>query len=87
MNNLDILTSSEIGTLIDAKQIELRNWLENIETLEEKKFHYDKSILKLEFKRREILEAIKKARHIRNTIQLDITRLTRRYWDAKRGGL
>jgi peptidoglycan hydrolase CwlO-like protein len=86
-DELDNLSSAEIGNIIDDKNKELSLAIKANDVVVNEDLRYSKAILTLQLKRKDIQQAINKSKSSIKILALEIKSLTNRFWKARHAGL
>jgi len=87
MDNLDKLSSAEIGTLIDQKEQELSKSITDYYTIEQEKLILQKEILEKQTRKKDLEISLSKAGYIVRQININLKFLRSKFWAAKNSGL
>ena len=87
MDNLEKLSSAEIGNIIDEKEKELSGVITNYYTIEQEKLTLQKEILEKQTVKKDLEIALSKAAHTLRQLNIELKLLKSKFWANKNSGL
>ncbi len=86
MDNLDNLSSAQIGNVIDEKEKELSGAITNYYVIDQEKLNLQKEILIKQTLKKDLEIKLSIAGHIVRQINIEIKLLKSKFWSAKNSG-
>jgi len=87
MDDLDKLSSAEIGTIIDQKEKELSQAIKDYYIVEQEKLILQKEILEKQTKKKDLEISLSRSGHNLKQLGIELKLLRSKFWSAKNGGL
>lgn len=87
MDNLDKLSATQIGNIIDEKEKELSEAIKNYYLIEQEKLILQKTILEHQTRKKDLEIALSKAGHILRQLNIELKLLKSKFWSARNSGL